>query len=233
MTGSLTWLAIAGLVLLGTHFGMSSGPLRRPMVAVMGEGVFKIVYSAISLAAFVWLGWAFADAPPGDVLWALGGWGTALSHSCVLIGLVLLVAGVSGPNPTLEGRMVGGAEPLAVGGALRITRHPLMWAIGLWGIGHLFANGEMRTVLLMGTVTVLALFGTVLLDRKFARREPQRYRDFVVVTSNLPFLAIVTGRQSVRAAFGEIGKVRPAAAVLLYLALFYAHPWLGGVPLSY
>lgn len=227
------WLAVAGLVLLATHFGLSSGPLRRPVAGLLGEAAFRGVYSAISLAAFVWLGLAFAAAPPGDVLWALGGWGTTLAHLSILVGLVLLVAGVSGPNPTLQARMVGGAEPVQATGALRITRHPLMWAIGLWGIGHLLANGEVRAVLLMGTVTVLALLGTVLLDAKYARREPQRYRAFMAATSNVPFLAIITGRQSVRPMVGEIGKVRPAAAVLLYLAMFYAHPWLGGVALTY
>ena len=233
MTGSLTWLATAGLVLLATHFGLASRPLRGLLVGVIGESAFRGVYSLISLAALVWLAVAFAQAPTGAVLWTLGGWGTAFAHVLVLFGLVLLVAGVSGPNPTLQAQMVGGVEPVRTAGALRVTRHPLMWAIGLWAIGHLFANGEFRVVLLMGTLAVLALFGTMRLDAKFARREPQRYRAFMAATSNLPFLAIVRGRQSAKATLDEMGRVRPAAAVLLYLVMFYAHPWLGGVPLGY
>ena len=232
MTGSLTALAIAGLVVLATHFGMSWGPARSRLVGLAGEAPFRGVYSLVSLAAFVWLGLAYAAAPPGAVLWSLGMVGAGLAYALALIALVFIVAGVSTPNPTLSGQMIGGAEPVRVAGVLRVTRHPLMWGIGLWGLGHLAANGETRAVLLMGTVTALALLGTVTLDRKYAAREPQRYGAFKAATSNLPFLAAIAGRQPLAPLLREIGVARLAVAVVLYLVMIFAHPWLAGVPLG-
>ena len=51
-------------------------------------------------------------------------------------------------------------------GILKVTRHPMMWAFGLWALAHIAANGDLRSLLLFGSMAVLALYGTVRLDAK-------------------------------------------------------------------
>jgi len=80
---------------------------------------------------------------------------------------------------------------------------------------------------LVACFAALALLGTLLIDRKFALRRGAQWRRFVAVTSNLPFAAILTGRQ--RLAVAEIGWRRVAVALLLYVVLLALHPWLFGL----
>jgi uncharacterized membrane protein len=149
------------------------------------------------------------------------------------IALLLLIGGLTAPNPTNAGMEKQLKEPDLVSGALRITRHPVQWAIGLWAIGHLAANGDLRTVILFGLFAVQSLLGTLLLDHRYRREKGALYAPFELSTSNLPLLAIVQGRQSLGAAVREIGLIRAGGTVVLYGLLMHFHVWIAGVPALY
>jgi uncharacterized membrane protein len=78
-----------------------------------------------------------------------------------------------------------------------------------------------------GTLLVLALTGTVSIDAKRHRGLGGDWKAFAVTTSNVPFQAIVAGRQRVE--LGEIGWWRPLIGVALYALLTVGHPYLFGV----
>jgi uncharacterized membrane protein len=118
-----------------------------------------------------------------------------------------------------------------VRGIVRITRHPFMWGVGLWAGAHILANGDLASLVLFAAVGVLALLGTLLIDRKYAARRGPDWQEFAAATSNLPLAAVFAGRQ--RLAFAEIGWWRVALALAVYALLLAAHPWLfGGAPLA-
>ena len=48
-------LTTAALFLIGTHFGIASTSLRAELVARIGEGAYRAVYSLLALVALVWL----------------------------------------------------------------------------------------------------------------------------------------------------------------------------------
>ena len=75
---------------------------------------------------------------------------------------------------------------------------------------------------------VLALFGTASIAAKRRRVLGDRWSGFAARTSNIPFAAILTGRQKLR--LGEIGVIKPIIALAVYAALLFAHPYLFGVP---
>ena len=110
---------------------------------------------------------------------------------------------------------------------LRVTRHPTMWAFALWGIGHIIANGDLAALIMFGSIIVLALVGTRLIDARYEAKLGDAWRNFAATTSNLPFAAILAGRQSL--ALGEIGGWRIALAIGLFAVVLAAHPWLFGV----
>jgi uncharacterized membrane protein len=220
----MSMLIAAAAFLLITHFGLSSTGLRPALASRLGERRFLALHSVIAVMAFIWLVSAYANAPYRELYRT----GPAVRWIPLLVmpfALWLMVAGVITPNPTSvaqEKRL--SSEPR---GLVRITRHPFMWGVGLLSLSHMAANGDLAAWLLFGTLALLALAGTLFIDAKKARADPDAWARFAARTSNLPFAAIAAGRQ--RLAVAEALMPGLPIALLLYGALLFAHPWLFGV----
>lgn len=214
------------LLFVGGHFLLSALPVRTRLVAVLGEKGFLAGYSLISLLAFVGMVWAYNRAPYVN-LWGTPLWTRWLSLLLLLPAFMLAVAGVTTKNPTAVGQeSAAGDENVAVG-IVRVTRHPLMWGVALWGIAHLLANGDVASLLFFGSLVLLALAGTVHIDRRLRVLAGADYERYRARTSHLPFAAIVTGKQQL--VFSEIGHARMLAGMALYAAFLVAHGELFGV----
>ena len=140
---------------------------------------------------------------------------------------VLAVPGLLTPNPTSVRQEAALSRPDAVKGVLRITRHPFLCGVALWAGGHLMVNGDLASLILFGSLLVLAVFGTLSIDAKRRRALGESWDAFARQTSAVPFAAIVQRRQKL--ALGEIGWWRLALAIALWAALVWAHPLLFGV----
>jgi uncharacterized membrane protein len=219
----MSQLIAAALFLLASHFGISSTPLRRSLVARLGERAYLGLYSVIALLAIAWLIWAYDRAPYIEI-WPTAAWNAAVPLAILPFAFVLAVAGLSTANPTAVGAAAATLGADAVRGIFRVTRHPFQWSVVLWAAAHLIANGDLAGIVLFVTLGALAGIGTMLIDRKYARKGGADWQAFAASTSNLPFAAIVAGRQ--RFAFAEIGWRRVALGLALYLILLGVHPWL-------
>lgn len=224
-------LWLAAILFVVSHFGLSATPLRGVLVRAVGERPYQGLYSLIALVAISWLCVAYNQAPPDPVLWWLGQLGPFLAIVLVPLALLLLVLGICQPNPSSVGaeHLLEDSERDLARGVFRITRHPVMWGIGLWALSHLVANGEMRSVVFFATFAMVALCGSTLIDAKKRRSAPQAYDQFVGSTSNVPLAAVFAGRQSLAQAIQETGWKLPALAVLLYGVLLHLHIWMFGV----
>jgi uncharacterized membrane protein len=227
MGHALLSLAIAGVAFCGSHTLLSSTRLRGSLRDQLGEQGFLFVYSLTALATFAWFAVAYARAPT-IALWPMQVWTRLIPVLVMPVATILLVAGYTTANPTAVGmeRSVRADDPAP--GILRVTRHPVMWAIGLWALSHLVANGDLASVWFFGSLAALALGGTVLIDRKKQLALGSHWQRLANVTSNLPFAALATGRTRLR--WRDIGLLRPVAALLLYAVLYLAHPIFAGVP---
>jgi uncharacterized membrane protein len=219
-------LLFAAALLLATHYGISSTPLRAALVARIGERPYLVLYSLLSLGVLIWLIFAWQRAPFIE-LWPTAAWSAWLPLVVMPFALLLLVCGVSALNPTAVGSpdTLDQAEPAR--GILRVTRHPFMWGVALWALAHVVPNGDAAAVVLFGTFAILALLGTLLIDHKFRARRGAQWQRFAAMTSNLPFAAILAGRQHFAPA--EIGWRRVGVALALYVFLLALHPWLFGL----
>ncbi len=219
-------LGAAALFFVGGHFLITSTGARPWLVARLGIRLYTGLYSAVALALFVGM-ISHYGAAPFAALWSPPSWFALVPIAVLPFALLLLVGGVSAPNPTAVM-----APALAAGsprGILAITRHPVMWAIGLWALSHLAANGDGASMILFGSLAILALAGTLAIDRrKRAAWGEERWAAFAAATSNLPLAAIVQRRA--RLAIADLGWWRIALAVLLYVLLIGAHPHVIGVP---
>ena len=215
-------LLLACAVFLATHF-MPSTPLRGVLVKSLGQWGYTGVYSAIAFGMIGWMSWAYARAPV-EPLWPGVRWLPAL---LMPISFVLLACGLFANNPTIVGmyRLLKNADPAR--GIIRVTRHPVMWAFLLWALAHLLARGDMRSLVFFGSFAVLASVGTLLMDRRKQQSLGENWARFAAVSSNLPFLAILQGRNMFKAS--EIGWRNPAIGLALYALFFWFHPLLFGI----
>lgn len=221
-------LLIAGLSFLGSHVLLSSTSLRGTLRDQLGERGFLLLYSAVAFATLAWFIHSYAQAPLVP-LWAFQPWMVYFPVAVMPFASVLLVSGLTVPNPTAVGmeRRIEVHDPAP--GILRVTRHPVMWAIGLWALAHMVPNGDAASLIFFGMFAVLALGGTLLIDRKKRLSLGTHWARLVEVTSNVPFQALIAGRTSLRP--GEIGLLRLVAGLLLYSVLLLAHPLYTGRPI--
>jgi uncharacterized membrane protein len=217
----LALLALATATFLATHF-VSSTPLRAALIARLGEWPYRGLYSTVAFAALAWMIWAYADAPRESLLWAP----LRLAPLAAMpLAFVLLACGYW-RNPTMVGadRLLASDDPAR--GMIRITRHPIMWAIILWSAAHILARGDVKSLLFFGGFLALAVFGSISLDRRKARTAGEDWKRFASATSHVPFVAVAQGRN--RIVWREIGWLRPLAGLALFAAFFAVHPWLFG-----
>jgi len=71
------------------------------------------------------------------------------------------------------------------------------------------------------------VLGTVSIDARRQRKLGNAWKDFAGKTSNIPFLAILTGRN--RLAIGELLTWRQAVAIMAFAAVILSHHRLFGV----
>jgi len=214
----MTALVAATAAFLLTHF-VTSTRLRARLVGAMGEWPYRGLYSLVAFITLGWMIWAYAAAPR-ELLWN----GVREIPRIVMPVVFILLACGSGRNPTLVGAdaLLKSEDPAR--GIIRITRHPIMWAIMLWAAAHILARGDLPALVFFGSFVVLAALGTILMDaRKSSNPDWQR---FAAVTSHVPFVAIAQGRN--RIVWREIGWLRPAIGVALFVVVFLIHPWISG-----
>ena len=207
------------------HFGVSGTRLRDALTAKLGEGPYRGLFSLTSLVGIAWMIYAYRRAPLIATWGLLPGLRTT-AYVLVLIAFLFAVIGLMTPSPTQVG-MESRLDPGMARGMVRITRHPFLWGVALWALTHLVINGELASLILFGTLLVLAIGGTVAIDAKRRRKSPEPWQRFAQATSSVPFAAIARGGNRLAPALAEIGPWRIIVAVALYAAAFYLHGRLG------
>jgi uncharacterized membrane protein len=216
MTIILLWLGFAG-----THLTLSSVRVRPRLVARLGEGPFRGLYSLVAFAFFVPLVWAyFANKHAGPWLWALPHAATLrwLVYAGMALAFVLVVAGFMRPSPA--GVVAGPAKPA---GVHFITRHPLFMGIALFGLVHLPLNGSTADVAFFGGFVIFSLVGAAHQDRRKLVTNPE-YRTFVEATPFIPF----TGRSALQGCRALLPTAALVGIALTAVVRYFHGSWFGG-----
>lgn len=229
MTGSIETLFAAALCFVGSHFLLSSGLLRPLLAERLGERGFLGMYSGVSTILFVWLVFAYVDAPYIEV-WAPPLWARHLTFTLMPVALFLVVCGYMRPNPTAVGGERAFESPDPTPGIFRITRHPVLCGIGLWALAHIAPNGDQASIVLFGSLAILSFGGMQAIDAKRAARMGAAWGPIALTTSAIPFLAILQGRT--RFDWRGIGWKPVLATLIALVLLVLGHPYFAGVPLT-
>lgn len=224
MTGSMEALWAATILFVGGHLLISGTPVRDALVAKWGANRYRGVYSLLTIVLLIWMILAFRDAPFVD-LWTAG---TAIKHiplTLMVFVLIMLAASETKPNPTRLGSRNEGL-PAGPTGIFTISRHPTMWAIGIWAVMHAGASGHLAGVILFGGFAVLAFLGTLSIDKKKKALSGEAWNTYMARTSNIPFAAALSGKT--RIDWRGIGIKPVIFGIIAYGVILVFHEWLFG-----
>jgi uncharacterized membrane protein len=182
-------------VFIGIHMVPARPELRRVLAGRFGEGAWKGVFSLIALAGFalIVVGYHKIQLHTGKnpVIWTPPAWGRHVTFALMLAVFPLLI------EAYLPGRIAGA------------IRHPMITAVKVWALAHLFVRGDLASLLLFGSLLAWAVYDRISLKHREAAG--------LVVIKSGPVLNDV---------------IAVVAGIALYgVFVKFGHPALIGVPL--
>lgn len=218
-------LLLAAIFFAAIHLGVAGTTLRDRAIAALGQNGYRVAFSIATVVGLAWLVVAYNRAPY-VVTWGMLEWWRPFAIILMLPACLLVVIGLTTPNPTAVAQENRLAQPPQ--GIVRVTRHPFLTGVALWALVHLIGNGDVASCVFFAVWAVVALAGTVSIDRKRRRLlGAAAWEPFAAQTSIVPFAAIAAGRNRFRP--GEIGVWRWGAAVIVYVLMLVGHADVVGV----
>lgn len=217
-------LLLAAIFFAGIHLGVAGTTIRDCAIAALGQSGYRVAFSIATVVGLAWLVMAYNRAPY-VVTWGMLEWWKPFAIILMLPASLLVVIGLTTPNPTAVAQENRLAQPPQ--GIVRVTRHPFLTGVGLWALVHLIGDGDVASLVFFAVWAVVALAGTVSIDRKRQRLLDGAWEPFAAQTSIVPFAAIAAGRNRFRP--GEIGVWRWGAAIIVYVLMLVGHADVVGV----
>jgi uncharacterized membrane protein len=141
----VTLLVLGLVVFLGMHaFSMARGA-RANLIARIGEGPYKGLYSLISLIGIVLIAVGFGRYRADGYIpvWDPPVWTRHLALLLVWVAFVCFVAAY------LPGQIK------------RRLKHPMLAGVKIWAFAHLLANGDLGSILLFGSILIWAVLARI------------------------------------------------------------------------
>lgn len=211
----------AYLVFLLSHAIPARPAVRARLVASLGGKGFTAVYSLVSAVTLFWLIGAAGRAPYVH-LWGTASWQLWVPVIVMPVACLFVAFAVAEPNPLSFGGLNQERFDPDRPGIIRLTRHPILWALALWGLAHLVPNGNVTHLLLFGGLFVFAIVGMLALDRR--KRSTLGRDEWSRLAANAPFVPFSAGLHGWRPSL-----VRALLAVIAFTVLLVLHRAVIGV----
>jgi uncharacterized membrane protein len=174
-------IMILGLaVFIGAHVLVTLREQRAGVIARLGEGPYKGLFSLVSLIGIVLIAYGFARYRAAGMIevWYPPTW---MRHITVLLMWPAVVCVVAAYIP---------------GEIKRVLKHPMLVGVKLWALAHLLSNGDLGSIILFGSILGWAVFDRISLKRRSDPGAPQipsggRGNDVLaVIVGTLLYLAL-------------------------------------------
>jgi uncharacterized membrane protein len=142
---------ILGLaVFLGSHAFVAMRPQRAAVIARVGEGPYKGLFSLVSLVGIVLIGWGFAHyRSTGYIdIWSPPAWTRHVTLLLVWPAIVCIFAAY------------------IPGDIKRVLKHPMLVGVKLWALAHLISNGDLGSIILFGSILGWVVFDRITLKHR-------------------------------------------------------------------
>jgi uncharacterized membrane protein len=139
----MTYLILGLIIFLGVHsIRMLADDWRTRTRQRLGEGVWKGLYSLVSLAGLALIAWGFDAARDQPVvLWVPPLFMRHVAGVLMVVSFVLLAAAYV-PGNRIKSRL----------------HHPMVLGVKVWALAHLLSNGMLVHWVLFGALLVWAVF---------------------------------------------------------------------------
>ena len=105
-------------------------------------------------------------------------------------------------------------------GSERVTRHPMLWSLGLFGLGHAFRTIYITEIVMGSFPFIFAYIGGAHQDSRYRRGMGGHFSlEEEETTSHIPFMALIQGSQSWGTLANEIKWTNAGLAALIALRL--------------
>lgn len=144
-------LLILGLALfVGVHWFTTMRDRRAALIARVGEGPYKGLYSLVALAGFVLIivGFRQYRATGWIDVWDPPAWTRHVAMLLVWLAFICVTAAY------------------IQGGIKRTLKHPMLVGIKLWALAHLITNGDLGSIILFGGILAWAVADRISLKRR-------------------------------------------------------------------
>jgi uncharacterized membrane protein len=144
-------LLVLGLaVFIGGHVFVTRRQTRATLVARIGEGPYKGLFSLVAVAGVVIAGYGFGLYRATGLIdvWHPPAWTRHVAALLVWLAVIGFVAAYIRGN------------------IYRMLKHPMLTGTKAWAAGHLIANGDLGAILLFGAVLGWAVFDRISLKRR-------------------------------------------------------------------
>lgn len=206
--GAWNLLAV-GLALFILPHLLSTTSLRDRLAGGLGRNTRRGMFSLVVLVGLVLIVLGYRQAPFAPVFYFPPQWMDYIPLAIMPFAFMLFVGSFAARDMQ------------------RVTRHPQSWAVILWSLAHLAANGRAPDVVLFGSLLLFALIMQPLSDMAARRRDPETWRKTAAETSAFPFMAMVSRRAA--APVGDLVEGAGLYGLLAFLGAFILHAWLFGV----
>ncbi|MBV1700074.1 MAG: NnrU family protein [Hyphomicrobiales bacterium] len=142
---------IIGLaVFLGAHVFVSLRGQRTALIARIGRGSYLGLFSLVSLAGLLLIGFGFARYRAEGLIpiWYPPAWTRHIVETLMWPASVAVVAAYFPGN------------------IKRVLKHPMLVGVKIWAAAHLCANGDLGGIVLFGAVLAWAVYDRISLKRR-------------------------------------------------------------------
>jgi uncharacterized membrane protein len=150
-------LLIVGLVVfIGIHVLTTRRELRASLIARLGEGGYKALYSLVAVVGIVLIakGYSLYRATEWIDVWHPP---LALRHLTVALMLPAVILVVAS---FIRGQIYAK------------LKHPMLAGVKLWAVAHLLANGDLGSIILFGSILAWAVYDRISLKRRTDQGAP-------------------------------------------------------------
>jgi uncharacterized membrane protein len=144
-------LEILGLVVfLGAHVFVSMRDRRAALIAKLGAGPYRGLFSLVSIVGVVLIGYGFAQyrAAGFITVWNPPYWTRHIVEALMWPASIAVVAAY------------------IPGNIKRVLKHPMLVGVKTWAFAHLCANGDLGGIILFASVLAWAVYDRITLKRR-------------------------------------------------------------------
>lgn len=142
----MVYLILGLVIFLGVHsVRIVADAWRTRVRARVGEGVYKGVYSLLSLLGFGLIIWGFGVARETPVVLWTPPMGMRHAASLLTLAAFISLAAAYVPRNSIKARF----------------HHPMVLSVKAWAVAHLLATGMMAHVVLFGSFLVWAVLNFI------------------------------------------------------------------------